>query len=199
MPPSIVITEPVPRWKVWAQHSLRTGALLLLSLLSFYAGMRYERLPQPTGASQASALAGEPQQAAPEPDATAATPSQAPAAADPLLARAIEGLQIQSLDVARDRSLPGELRYEFVVANDGRSYEGSFEFLVLGLQDGRAVQWVFPPEDQRASGAYRLRVARYLKMNGRIQLPSGLTPQAVALNLREPAGVRASRGLVLPE
>lgn len=204
MPPSIVITEPVPRWKVWAQFSLKASALLLICLLSFYAGMRYERQPETGAALQSpvrSGAAGDAPDQEPMTVAAPAVPTQVPAApaADPLLAQALEGLQIQSLNVARGRGLPGELGYEFVVANEGRPYEGNFEFLVLGVQDGRAVQWVFPPEGQRGSGAYRLRVNRYLKMSGKIQLPPGLTPQAVALTLREPAGVRASRGLVLPE
>lgn len=198
MPPSIVITEPVPRWKAWAQYSLKTGSLVLLCLLSFYAGIRYERQPQAGAALQGPAPAAEIKDAL-EPQAVAPAATPVAPAEDPLQARALEGLQIQSLDIARGRGQPGELTYEFVVANDGRSYEGNFEFLVLGVQDGRAVQWAFPPEGQRGSGAYRLRVARYLKMNGRIQLPPGLMPQAVALSLREPAGVRASRGVVLPE
>lgn len=197
MPPSIVITEPVPRWKVWAQYSLKTGALLLLCVLSFYAGMRYERQPQAGAALQTPAPSGEAREV-PDQEPVAAVAPQAPAA-DPLQAQALEGLQIQSLNVARDRGQPGDLVYEFVVANEGRAFEGNFEFLVQGVQDGRAVQWAFPSEGQRGSGAYRLRVARYLKMNGRIQLPPGLTPQTIALSLREPAGLRASRGVALPE
>ncbi len=199
MPPSIVITEPVPRWKVWALYSLKVSALLLLCLLSFYAGMRFERQPQPGAALQTPAPSGAAREAAAQEPMPAAAPQAEAPAADPLLPQALEGLQIQSLNVARDRGQPGELVYEFVVANEGRSFEGNFEFLVLGVQDGRTVQWVFPSESQRGNGTYRLRVARYLKMNGRIQLPPGLTPQAVALSLREPAGLRASRGLVLPQ
>lgn len=199
MPPSIVITEPVPRWKVWAQYSLRAGSLIVLCAVSFYAGIRYERQPRPD--APALTVASDADEAG-QPDTSPAARPPAPAEpppADPLAPLALEGLQIQTLDIVRARAVPGELAYEFVVSNDGRSYEGSFEFLVLGMQDGHAVQWTFPPDSQRAGGAYRLRVARYLKMTGKLQLPPGLRPQAVALSLREPSGVRASRGLVLPE
>ena len=44
-----------------------------------------------------------------------------------------------------------------------------------------------------------MRVASYVKTSGRIQLPPGLQPQAVVLHLQEPTGLRASRGMVLPE
>ncbi|MDE2616049.1 MAG: hypothetical protein KGL73_03380 [Burkholderiales bacterium] len=198
MPPSIVITEPVPRWKAWARYGLRAGFLVLLCAFSFYAGVRYERRPQ--AAASAITVASdvdEAGQAPALPIAQSSAPTVAPA--DTLAPLALDGLQIQSLDIAKTRAGPGELAYEFVVANEGRAYEGNFEFLVRGVQDGREVQWVFPPENQRSSGAYRLLVSRYLKMNGKIQLPMGLAPQAVALSLREPTGVRASRGVTLPE
>eukprot|EP01038_Epipyxis_sp_PR26KG_P000356 gene356-502_t len=52
MPPSIVITEPVARWKVWAQYSLKLGALLLLCVVSFYLGTLYESQRQPASQRQ---------------------------------------------------------------------------------------------------------------------------------------------------
>lgn len=201
MPPSIVITEPVPRWKAWAYHSLKAAALILLCALSFYAGIRYERKPQPGGVAQSSTVVSDAVDASSSGGAATVAPQIALAEppADMLASLALEGLQIQSLEVSGGMAVPGELRYAFVVLNDGRLYEGSFELLVLGVQEGRAVQWVFPTESQQASGAYRLRVARYLKTEGKIQLPPGLVPQAVALSLREPAGVRARRGAVLAD
>jgi len=192
MPPSIVITEPVPRWKAWARDLFYVAALLLLSGVSFYVGVQYQRLQHARAATQ--------QVIAPSP--RAAEIAQRPEPAEMLAAlgvpRSIEGLQIQSLGIASDDTVPGQWRYEFVVGNEGRPYEGHFEFLVLGLQDGRPVQWVFPAQEQRVGAAFRLRIARYLKTAGQIQLPPGLTPQAVALRLHETSGVRASRGLVLP-
>ncbi len=205
MPPSIVITEPVPRWKALAQYTLKIGSLLLLGAAGFYAGMLYERrtppsvVPQaPVDSAPADVTQGQP---LPVPVPVAAAPAPAPGAApDDLLAPlSIEGLQVQSLRVAREAPASGQLRYAFEVLNEGRVYEGSFEFVVLGVQEGRTLQWVFPTEGLRGSGAYRLRVARYLKMEGKLELPAGLAPQAVALRLRESAGVRASRGQVLSE
>lgn len=197
MPPSIVITEPVPRWKVWAQLTLRVGSLMLLCVVSFYAGMQYERHPRvdtvnPTAAASEATRAAVP--LAREP-----APQSAPQDmyAQVLESRALEGLQIQTLEVTRDAAAPGQLRYDFAIFNEGRPYEGSFEFVVLGLQDGRVVQWSFPSASAGAGSAYRLRVSRYLKMGGKIDLPPGLTPQALALRLREPRGIRASRGVEL--
>lgn len=201
MPPSIVITEPVPRWKAWALYTLKVGSLLLLCAASFYAGLRYERHFN-------AGRVAEPQAPAPAEadhvEAPAAPAPQQQARAEPepqgdwLAPRSLEGLQIQSLKVVADPAVPGLLRYEFEVLNEGRLYDGSFEFQVRGTQQGQATQWVFPTEAQRGRGIYRLRVARYLKSAGTIQLPPGLAPQAIALSLNEPAGVRASRGQALP-
>ena len=106
---------------------------------------------------------------------------------------------MQSLRVMRDGSNAGQLLYEFELANGGRLFEGRYEFLFFGLQDGRPQQWAFPPEGQPTGGSFRMRVASYVKTSGRIQLPPGLQPQAVVLHLQEPTGLRASRGMVLPE
>ncbi len=206
MPPSIVITEPVARWKVWAQYSLKLGALVLLSALSFYLGTLYERLRQPAPQRPAALVPAEQQTrvtpaAAP---ATAApkvpvTPVEAPAPQVWLATQALEGLQIQTLEVSKDPAQAGRLRYAFEVFNEGRLYEGSYEFLLEGTQQGQPTQWTFPVEGQAGQGVFRLRVARYLKTTGTLQLPAGFTPQALALRLKEPSGLRASRGLVLGE
>lgn len=204
MPPSIVITEPVPRWKALAQHTLKVGAVVLLGVASFYAGMRYER-QMPAASLKQAAPADVPTPgprdaalpARPAPATVAAPQALAPARPELPAPVALEGLQIQSLRLSADPAGSGQFRYEFEVLNDGRLYEGSFDFLVLGQQDGRAQQWSFPAEAQRGSGAYRLRVARYLKMEGRLQIPPGLQPQAVVLHLRESTGLRASRAQAL--
>ncbi len=206
MPPSIVITEPVPRWKALAQYTLKIGSLLLLGAAGFYAGMLYERrtpaavVPHaPVESAPADVMQAQPLSVPVA--ATVSSPGPAPVAVpeDPLAPLSIEGLQVQSLRVAREAPASGQLRYAFEILNEGRVYEGSFEFVVLGVQEGRTLQWVFPSEGLRGSGAYRLRVARYLRMEGKFELPAGLAPQAVALRLRESAGVRASRGQLLSD
>ena len=196
MPPSIVITEPVPRWRVWAQFLLKALLLLLFCAASFYAGMRYQQL-QPAGTQAVASAPAEPPPVAPSQEAVAA-PAAVPTE-DLLAARSVEGLRVQSLRVMRDGSNAGQLLYEFELANGGRLFEGRYEFLFFGLQDGRPQQWMFPPEGQPTGGSFRMRVASYVKTSGRIQLPPGLQPQAVVLQLQEPAGLRASRGVVLPE
>lgn len=197
MPPSIVITEPVPRWRVWAQFLFKALLLLLLCAGSFYAGMRYQG-PRPAAViSPVAAPPAEPVSVAQSPAAVAA-PAAGPTE-DLLTARSIEGLRVQSLRVMRDGSNAGQLLYEFELVNGGRLFEGRYEFLFFGLQDGRPQQWAFPPEGQPTGGGFRMRVASYVKTSGRIQLPPGLQPQAVVLHLQEPAGLRASRGMVLPE
>ena len=171
MPPSIVINEPVPRWKAIVQSSLRvTGVVLLCSGL-FYAGMHFERY----------------RQAPTNPEA---------AKQDVMAQRQVEGLDIQTLSVVRDSGTPGLLRYAFAISNEGRLYEGTLEFLVQGVLDGRPTVWTYPPEGQRASGKFQMRVGRYLKTEGSLQMPAGLVPEAVALRLRESSGsIRASRGV----
>lgn len=200
MPPSIVITEPVPRWRVWAQFLFKALLLSLFCAASFYAGMRYQALRPSAAAAPpavAAASSADSQPAAPSPEALAAT---AAAPTEDLLApRSVEGLQVQSLRVVRDGGDAGQLRYEFELVNGGRLFEGRYEFLFFGLQDGRPQQWVFPPEGQPTGGSFRMRVASYVKTSGRIQLPPGLQAQAVVLHLQEPAGLRASRGMALVE
>lgn len=196
MPPSIVITEPVPRWRVWAQFLLKAMLLSLFCAVSFYVGMRYQQL-QPAGPQTVASSPTEPSPAV-QPQQAEAAPA-AVATEDLLAARSVEGLRVQSLRVMRDGSNAGQWLYEFELANGGRLFEGRYEFLFFGLQDGRPQQWAFPPEGQPTGGSFRMRVASYVKSSGRIQLPPGLQPQAVVLHLQEPAGLRASRGMVLPE
>lgn len=199
MPPSIVITEPVPRWWVWGQRLLKVGGLLLLSAGSFYAGVEYQRQQPGSVLARTATMT----QQAPDlvPSAPVAAPPEGVAPApDALLApRSLEGLRIASLEIRREPGVPQQLRYEFVVANEGRPYEGGFEFLVLGEQAGSPTQWTFPAQEQRARGPFRMRVARYLKTGGVIPLPAGLVPRAVVLTLQEPAGMRAARGITLEE
>jgi hypothetical protein len=200
MPPSIVITEPVPRWRVWAQFLFKALLLLLLCAASFYAGMRYQALRPLASAATPPVVAAssvESQPAVSSQEALAA-PSGAPTE-DLLAARSIEGLRVQSLRVMRDGGNTGQLLYEFELVNGGRLFEGRYGFLFFGLQDGRPQQWVFPPEGQPSGGSFRMRVASYVKTSGRIQLPPGLQAQAVVLHLQESAGLRASRGLALAE
>ena len=199
MPPSIVITEPVPRWKVWAQFLFKALVLVLLCAASFYAGMRYQGLrPSASVAtSPVAASSAESQPAAPSQEAVA-VPAATPAE-DLLAARSVEGLRVQSLRVVRDGGDAGQLRYEFELVNGGRLFEGRYEFLFFGMQDGRPQQWVFPPEGQPTGGSFRMRVASYVKTSGRIQLPPGLQAQAVVLHLQEPTGLRASRGLAFTD
>lgn len=196
MPPSIVITEPVPRWRVWAQFLFKSLLLLLLCAASFYAGMRYQQL-RPAAPLSATPSPAEPVPALP-PTQAEAPPVAAPAE-DLLAPRSVDGLRVQSLKVVRDGSAAGQLLYEFELVNSGRLFEGRFEFLFFGLQDGRPQQWVFPPEGQPTGGRFRMRVASYVKTSGRIELPPGLQPQAVVVQLQEPTGLRASRGLAFAE
>lgn len=210
MTPSIVITDPIPLWKAWARSLLKIGLVAVLCLISFYAGRYYHPAGSDGGELAYSTqleVDGVPQAvtssaAAPAPadkdkgkgiqrDADGTQPL-----ADVLGSHSVEGLQIQTLQVARDGAVPGQLTYSFELVNNGRLYEGRYEFLVLGLKDGRPEQQVITSENA-ADPSYRLRVARYIKMDGKLMLPAGLQAQAVVLSLHEPEGVRASRGMEL--
>lgn len=191
MPPSIVITEPVPRWRVWAFQLFKVLLLLTLCAASFYAGVRYQRQLPAVTALAAPVVAAE---AVPESPASQAS---TPPATDLLAARSQDGLQVQSLRVVPDSAVPGQLLYEFELVNTGRLFEGTYEFLLMGVQDGRPQQWVFPPDSAPSPAIFRVRVANYVKISGKIQLPGGWQPQATVLSLSEKAGLRASRGLEL--
>lgn len=199
--PTIVITEPLPRWQAWAQRALRLLGLLLACALSFLAGMYYQQERTPVRHAdivvQPSETAAEP--AGKPPAAKQPAAAAVPRAQELLEPRVVEGLSIQSLDVANDAAVPGQLRYQFTVLNEGRLYEGQMEFAVLGQLEGRQVLWTYPSAGERPEARYQMRVGRYIKSEGRLQLPPGLTPQVVVLRLREAGGVRASRGVQLPE
>lgn len=193
-PPSIVITEPLPRWRVWAQHAARAALLLLAGAACFYAGVLYERYQVAPPAVRVQADV--PQDA---PAAAPAAPQEprAPALAELMEVRTLEGLDIQGLEIVADPRNPAQLRYQFAVLNEGRRYEGTLEFLVLGVQNGRPVSWVYPDEAERTQARFQMRVGRYVKTEGVIPLPAGLSAQAVAVRLREASGIRASRGVLL--
>lgn len=195
VPPSIVINEPLPRWKVIAWSGSRVAAVVLVCVALFYAGILFERFRQRV-ASQAVAPAT---QAVSPPKTTPAQPEGKTAAAekpDLMEVRKLEGLDVQALTVVRDSAVPAQLRYEFTISNEGRLYEGALEFLIQGFQDGRPTLWEYPPSGQRTGGKFQMRVGRYMKTDGTIQLPAGLEPEAVVVRLREASGtVRASRGV----
>jgi len=195
MPPSIVINEPLPRWKAMVLSGFRVAGLVLVCAALFYAGMLFERYRQRAAASTpvvvSAPLPGDEQKAAQPERGT-----QAAATPDVMELRKLEGLDIQALQVVRDNTVPGQLRYEFTISNEGRLYEGTLEFLIAGTLEGRPTVWEYPPSGQRTGGNAQMRVGRYIKTEGRIQLPPGLVPEAVALRLREPSGsIRASRGV----
>ncbi|WP_131277942.1 hypothetical protein [Hylemonella gracilis] len=209
MTPSIVITDPIPLWKAWAKSFFKLGLVVVLCAISFYAG-RYYQPGLPSGGDLAYStqleVDGVPQ-AVTVPDKPAAVsaaiaapqPREADGTqplADVLASHSLEGLQVQSLQVARNGAVPGQLNYTFELVNNGRLFEGRYEFLVLGLKEGRPEQQVITSENA-SDPNYRLRVARYLKMDGKLILPAGLQAQAVVLSLHETAGVRASRGMEL--
>lgn len=198
MSPSIVINEPIPRWKVYARIGLRVAALAVLAGASFYAGTVYERtrhvrarnvvaVPPPL-AQEKTVLTQTPSMTATPKLATVEAPA-APVGPD--------GLAIQDLVIVRASGEGNSLRYEFAIAieTDGRSFEGTLEFLVRGRQQGREVTWAYPTPGKPGDKAFHLRVARYLKMNGSFDLPPGLMPQSVELRLRESGGLRVSRSI----
>jgi len=196
-PPSIVIIEPQPRWKVWAQRTARGVLLLLGGAACFYAGVLYERqqAPRPVVRVQADVPQGEP--AASSRAGALPQAPKAPALAELMEKLALEGLDIQGLEIVADPRDPTQLRYQFTVLNTGRRYEGTLEFLVLGVRNGHAVSWVYPQESERAQPRFQMRVGRYVKTEGIISLPADLRAQAVAVRLREASGIRASQGVLL--
>ncbi|MDP3701741.1 MAG: hypothetical protein Q8R72_12630 [Hylemonella sp.] len=200
MPPSIVINEPLPRWKAIVWSGFRVVGVALVCAALFYAGILFERYRQ-RGAdpAPASAPASEPVSAQKTPAAPPERSNPAAAKPDVMEVRKLEGLDVQALSVVRDSAVPGQLQYEFTISNEGRLYEGTLEFLIQGSLDGRPTAWEYPPSGQRSAGRFQMRVGRYMKSEGKIQLPTGLVPEAVSIRLREPSGnIRASRGVRVP-
>jgi len=197
MPPSIVINEPLPRWKAIVWSGFRVAGAVLVCAALFYAGILFERF-RPRVAGPAPAPVSQP--ANPQENLAAPQERSMAAAVTPevMELRQLDGLEVQALTVVRDSAVPGQLRYEFAISNEGRLYEGTLEFLIQGTQDGLPTVWEYPPAGQRTGGKFLMRVGRYLKTEGKIQLPAGLVPEAVALRLRESSGsIRASRGVVV--
>lgn len=194
MPPSIVITEAMPRWKVWAWALLKALLVLLLCALSFYFGTQYRSGPTQEVSFLGTRVLADGVLQTPTPSAQQA---EAQPLVDVLASHSVEGLLVQALRVAREGSTG--VNYEFEIVNSGRLFEGRYELLVYGsMPDGRPEQQIFPAEGSSEAG-FRLRVARYLKSGGKFNLRSGLQPQAVVLSLHEPDGVRASRGQTFEE
>jgi hypothetical protein len=205
MTPSIVITDPIPLWKVWVRGFLKLCLVVALCVASFYAGRYYQ--PSVTEGRLASSteleVDGVPQQPVTVPASPLAqevsvnNPIQADGTqplTDILASHSVEGLQIQNLQIKRDPADSTQLLYSYELVNGGRVFDGRSEFLVMGMKDGHPEQRVVTP----AAGADRLRVARYLKQEGKLKMPDGLQQiQAVMLSLHEPEGVRASRGAEL--
>jgi hypothetical protein len=208
MTPSIIITDPIPLWKAWARSFLKLCFIVALCVASFYAGRYYEPefssdsdelrdtvQVEEDGVTKTITLPDKVQAAASQPLPREADGTQP--LADVLASHSEDGLQVQSLQVTRNGAVPGQLNFSFELVNNGRLYEGRYEFLVLGLKDGRPEQQIITSENA-SDPAYRLRVARYIKMEGKLMLPAGLQPQAVVLSLHEAGGgVRASRGVEL--
>lgn len=195
MPPSIVINEPLPRWKAMVLSGFRMAGLVLVCAALFYAGILFERYRQRV-AESAAVPVSEPQTRDQQKVAQPERGTPAAAQPDVMELRKLEGLDIQALQVVRDNAVPGQLRYEFTISNEGRLYEGTLEFLIQGTLEGRPTLWEYPPAGQRAGGNAQMRVGRYIKTEGKIPLPPGLVPEAVALRLREASGnIRASRGV----
>lgn len=198
MPPSIVINEPLPRWKAIALRGLKLTGVVLVCAAWFYAGIHYEQYRQQRGAS-AKGSSSSPDNGDPSsPVSSRERGASAAAMPDLMETRKVEGLEIQALEIVRDSIVPGQLRYQFAVSNEGRLYEGTLEFLIQGTVEGRQTVAVQPATGQRVDSKFQMRVGRYVRTEGTIQAPTGMIPKAVALRLREPSGnIRASRGVIL--
>lgn len=199
MPPSIVINEPLPRWKAIVLRGLKLTGIVLVCAAWFYAGIHYEQYRQQAGAS-AKGLSSSPGNGAPPSQMSSQERGVSAAAATPdfMETRKVEGLDIQALEIVRDSAVPSQLRYQFAVSNEGRLYEGTLEFLIQGTVEGRETVAVQPAAGQHVDSKFQMRVGRYVRTEGTIQVPTGMIPKAVALRLREPSGnIRASRGVIL--
>lgn len=197
MPPSIVITEAMPRWKVWAWALLKALLVLLLCALSFYFGTQYRSDSTQEITFLGTRVLADGVLQTPAPASQQQQPQQAAQPlVDVLASHSVDGLQVQALRIEREGPA---VNYEFEIVNTGRLFEGRYELMVYGsMADGRPEQQIFPAEGSPETG-FRLRVARYLKTGGKFNLRAGLQPQAVVLSLHEESGVRASRGQTFEE
>jgi hypothetical protein len=89
------------------------------------------------------------------------------------------------------------LKYQFTLANAGRPYVGRMVFVIQGVLNGHSLVWLYPTDRQRSDSRFEMRVERYFQGEGSIPLPAGFEPHAVALQLHEAQGVRASRAVQL--
>lgn len=108
-----------------------------------------------------------------------------PASGDGLAVRALQAEPVQ----------PGQLRYQLLVMQSGRSpseFKGRYEFLLAGTLEGKP--WTFtPPPAQRA-----LALKQYARVEGMIDHPQGAVVKSVQVRVIDGAGgVRASQTVKL--
>lgn len=210
MLPSPTIKVEIPR-PPWQRLLLRAGTVLAVAAwgaVAFRAGQYFPLPGAPAGeamavpletASEAPAAqaAAVPQASAakPAPPATtAATAPAAPGTEETVAATADgDGLELKSFSLDSDAGNPRLLRYHLILANSGRKFTGSLQFVVIGERDGKPDTWRYPASGQRPDPKLKVEVSRYLKTAGVIPLPDGFTPSAATVDLLEPGGVRLSQ------
>ena len=224
MTPSIVITDPVPLWKVWVRRLFKFCVVVALCVVSFYAGRYYQPTVPDGGLASSTEIVvdGVPQQpvstnsvtansnpaatnsAATTATSTASTPAMEPSVNNPVQ---VDGTQPVT-DLLASHSVENlQIQNLQIKRNPATPGQLLYSFEVVNggrLFDGHyeilALGMKEGHPEQRSiqvggPGADRLRVARYLKQEGNFMMPEGLQVQAVVLSLHEPQGVRASRGL----
>lgn len=108
-----------------------------------------------------------------------------PAAGDGLAVRGLQAEEVQ----------PGQLRYQLLVMQSGRSppeFRGRFELQVSGTLDGKP--WTFTPP----AGARTLALKQYARVEGLIDLPPPAVVKTVQVRVMDSSGgVRATQTVKL--
>lgn len=108
-----------------------------------------------------------------------------PAAGDGLAVRALQAETLQ----------PGQLRYQLLVMQSGRSpaeFKGRYEMLLAGTLDGKP--WTFAPQ----AGPRALSVKQYARVEGLIDHPAPAVVKTVQVRVLDSSGgVRASQTVKL--
>jgi hypothetical protein len=106
------------------------------------------------------------------------------------------GLQILGLQARMATSK--QLHYTVLLAYGGKkahaAFEGKLKLSVMVLQEGKKAVLEFPQDDAER---YALKVARYQRVDGTLDLPDGATARGVQISLLEKGKVVASETTIL--
>ena len=108
------------------------------------------------------------------------------------------GIAIRRLTV--EVIAPNQLKYHLLVMQGGkgtREFAGNLQLAVTVVRDGKSAMIVFPDVKNGESDRFKLAFQHYQRMEGTLNLPEGVTVQAVQARILEKGQLRAQQSAKL--